>query len=128
MGAEGEILTANEWIQLLILGGILGTVGQGARVIVGLKKLSDEAAAAGEERQSLMVVSRLVISIALGFIAGALAAVLAGIKLSEVSLQQVLALAAAGYVGADFIEGAMARFVPKKDSPVAVVVPPGQKQ
>lgn len=122
MDAANEVFTATAWLQLLLLGGLLGAVGQGARVVVGLKKLADEAAAAGKEFYERMVTSRLVISLAIGFIAGALAAILAGINLSQVSLQQILALAGAGYVGADFIEGAMSRFVPKtgigsKESP-----------
>ncbi len=130
MPVDGEaILTAAQWIQLIVLGGIVGAAGQGARAIVGLKKAGDEAAASGKEWHEEIIVSRLVISLAIGFIAGALAAVLAGINLDRVTLQQVLALAAAGYAGADFIEGAMSKFVTKKDetspsSPSAQQNPP----
>jgi hypothetical protein len=116
MPAGGEvILTAAQWIQLIVLGGIVGAAGQGTRVIVGLKKAGEEAAAAGKELHDEIVPSRLVVSLAIGFIAGALAAVLASIDLDHITLQQILALAAAGYAGADFIEGAMSKFVPKKD-------------
>jgi len=116
MPPDGEaILTAAQWIQLIILGGIVGAAGQGTRTIIGLKKAGDEAAAAGKQWHDEIIVSRLVISLAIGFVAGALAGVLAGMNLDRVTLQQILALAAAGYAGADFIEGAMSKFVPKKD-------------
>jgi hypothetical protein len=110
-----EVWNAVEWIQLIVLGGLLGAAGQGARVIIGLKKVADEAAAKGESSDDRIVASRLVISLAIGFVAGVVAAVLAGVDLSKISLQQVLALAGAGYVGADFIEGAMSRFVPSAE-------------
>ena len=107
-----QLLTAAEWIQLMFLGGLAGTLGQGTRVVVGMKKLDAEAVAAGKERKDLMEVSRLLISIAIGFIAGALAALLTDVDLSKIQVEQILAFAAAGYAGADFIEGAMSRFVP----------------
>jgi hypothetical protein len=116
MNAVNQVFTAAEWLQLLMLGGLVGAVGQGARVVVGLKKVWDEASAAGQSCHEYVVTSRLVLSLALGSIAGALAAALVGVDLSQVSLPQILALAAAGYAGADFIEGAMSRFVPKVSS------------
>jgi len=105
--------SALEWLQILFLGGIAGMLGQGARVIVGMKKLSEEAAAKGTETKDLVEPSRLMISLLIGFTAGALAALSSVSGANDIGTQQVLALAGAGYAGADFIEGAMSRFQPK---------------
>lgn len=102
-------LTAVAWLQVLLLGGLVGALGQGARVVVGLKKLSDDAVAKGGEAESIQP-ARLLTSLLIGFIAGALTALTLGLKMNDtVSLQQILGVAAAGYAGADFIEGFMSR-------------------
>lgn len=98
-----------QWIQIIALGGLLGALGQGARVVVGLKKLSDATAATGGAAEQIEP-SRMVTSLLIGFIAGALAAMMMGIDVdAKVSLQQVLGLAGAGYAGTDFIEGFLSR-------------------
>ncbi|MFN8602543.1 MAG: hypothetical protein U0842_18940 [Candidatus Binatia bacterium] len=106
-------MNAIEWIELLMLSGLAGAIGQIARVVVGIKKLGQEAAAVGKTRTDLIEVSRLVISIVIGFTAGALAAMLVKVDLEHISVDQLLAFAAAGYAGADFIEGAMDSVTPK---------------
>jgi hypothetical protein len=101
-------MDVERWIGLILLGGLAGALGQVGRVIVGLKKVSEEAAAAGRATNELVEPARLFISIALGFTAGALAAVLAqGVDSQEITPQQILGFAGAGYTGADFVEGAM---------------------
>lgn len=70
-------MPVNQWIYLLLLGGFAGAIGQVARVIVGIKKLGQEASALDTTRSDLLDTSRLVISIVIGFTAGALAAILA---------------------------------------------------
>ena len=107
---EGTVHSAIEWLQILSLGGLIGMLGQGARIAVGIKKLSDEATAKNTATSALVEPARLLISLLIGFIAGALAAVSSVTAASQVSTQQVLALAGAGYAGADFIEGAMSTF------------------
>lgn len=106
-------MNAIQWIELLLLGGFAGAIGQIARVVVGIKKLGQEAAATGKTRTDLIEVSRLVISVVIGFTAGALAAMLVKVDLEHISVDQLLAFAAAGYAGADFIEGAMDSVTPK---------------
>lgn len=120
-----EGIAAAQWIEVIILGGLAGALGQGARIIVGLKKMGDAAAAEGKPSREMFEAVRLVISLAIGFTAGALAAVLTVEDLvkGSISMQQILAFAAAGYAGADFIEGAMSRFVPG----VASAAPAGAK-
>lgn len=102
-------MDAVQWLQLLGLGGLAGALGQGARTIVGLKKTNDAASAANRNTSDLIVVNRLVISLAIGFIAGALAAIGIINDLGNVTSQQIFALTAAGYAGADFIEGLISR-------------------
>ena len=42
-------MSVTEWINLLLLGGMLGALGQGVRAVVGLKKLNDQAALDGRK-------------------------------------------------------------------------------
>lgn len=106
-------MDAERWIVLIALGGLAGALGQLGRVIVGLKKLAEEAAATGKSYDELVEPARLTMSIAIGFTAGALAALLAKDATDPtITFEQVLAFAGAGYAGADFIEGAMRSVVP----------------
>jgi hypothetical protein len=100
---------AVEWVQLLGLGGLAGALGQGARTIVGLKKLSDAASAANVETSELIVASKIFVSLAIGFVAGALAAIGLVDNLKDIPGEQIFALVAAGYGGTDIIEGLISR-------------------
>ncbi len=117
--ADTEIArTAVEWFQTLGLGVAFGLIGQGARVIIGLKKVNDTASAPGSNAtvKDLIEPSRLLISLMIGAIAGALAAATTNIDLSQkIPVSLLMGLAAAGYAGSDFIEGLMSRFKPKTD-------------
>ncbi len=95
----------------LLLGAFLGTVGQGARAIVGLKKEFDEASLSNKGIKEWFDTKELVISLGIGAIAGILGAVL--LLGAEINKQLFLGLIAAGYSGADFIEGIMKTSVPK---------------
>jgi hypothetical protein len=108
-------MTAQQWIIILVLGGIAGALGQVARVVVGLKKRHDAAAASGTPID--FDASKLIISIAIGFTAGAFAALAVEGASAEVTAKQVLGFAAAGYAGADFIEGIMQRSLPASGAP-----------
>jgi putative chitinase len=103
-----------DWMQLLSLGALVGAGGQGSRVIVGMKKLSDAASsmtAAGTPTKTsdLIVTSQLMVSLAIGAIAGAIAAATTMLPGDGVSGEQIAGLAAAGYTGADFIEAFVSR-------------------
>ena len=104
------------WFELLAFGAFVGAGGQGTRMIVGLKKLSDAASAASETRSAadLIIPSQLLVSLAIGAIAGGIAAVSTIIPASDLKIsgEEVAGLAAAGYAGADFIEGFMSRARP----------------
>lgn len=105
---------ALSWIQLLALGGLAGAMGQAIRVIVGIKKLNDQASAANTSLAAMIVPTQLVVSLLIGFIAGALAAAQLIQNIAQISATQIFTLAAAGYAGADFIEGFMSRFTPNE--------------
>lgn len=106
-------MTVDQWIQVLLLGGIAGLIGQLVRVAVGLKKQNDEAAEEGQKLGELLVPSRMVVSLMFGFAAGALSAIAIGLNTTDTfEAEKILSLAAAGYAGADFIEGFASRFLP----------------
>ncbi len=104
----------------VLLGGLLGMVGQGLRVIVGLKKHQDAAAAQGTSFAAKFQPSRLVLSLLIGFIAGALGilTVING-DAQKIMMNQVLTVIAIGYAGTDFIEGFMARYMPSSSERAA---------
>lgn len=110
-------MSPQEWIAILLLGGVAGALGQTARVVVGLKKRNDEASAEGRKLRDSFDGSKLLVSIVIGFTAGALAAVALVDSSAAVTRSHVLGFAAAGYAGADFIEGFMERRLPRPPAP-----------
>ncbi|HEX8241498.1 MAG TPA: hypothetical protein VF574_17310 [Allosphingosinicella sp.] len=112
MGGPFSVL---EWLQIIALGGVMGAVGQGVRTIVGFKKLNDAASGQTVSVPDLISAERLFVPLAIGFIAGALAGASTIVDIKKVSGQQMLALVAAGYSAADFIEGFMSRISPSAD-------------
>jgi hypothetical protein len=108
-------MTPIDWLTVLTLGLIMGVVGQGARIVVGLKKAKDEAAASNKTLVDVFEPSTLLVSLLIGAAAGAVAAVTTITSNANVSSSALLALAAAGYSGSDFLEGMMAKFVPSQD-------------
>ncbi|SDB16581.1 hypothetical protein [Bauldia litoralis] len=105
---------ASTWIQVLVLGGLAGAVGQVARTAVGLKKVNDVAVAEDVNPQHLIIASRLFISLTIGFVAGALVALAMGIDPANIATEEILGLAAAGYAGTDAIEGMIGRITPTR--------------
>ena len=101
-----------EWLELIVLAGLSGAVGQCARVIVGMKKVNDQASATNTSIGELIQLPRLIVSLLIGFVAGVLAVLVMNPGMNGINTQVILALAAAGYTGADFIEGIMSRYEP----------------
>ncbi|MEJ2622990.1 MAG: hypothetical protein P8Z80_00120 [Pseudolabrys sp.] len=107
-------MDALHWLIVVALGAAMGLLGQGMRVVVGLKKANDKAAANHKTLSESFVASTLLLSLLIGAIAGALAAVATSSKLTGmIQAPSLLALAAAGYSGADFLEGFMSKYLPK---------------
>lgn len=103
-GAPSEeiIMPMDQWILVLLIGSMAGSVGQLVRAIAGLAK----SGRAQGDTASVFNASRLVVSLLVGATAGALA----GLAMHEqligktVSMPTILGLMGAGYAGADFIE------------------------
>src|SRR5258706_7611510 len=101
-------MDAADVVMKLLLGGILGMVGQGVRAVAGLKKVQDEASAKKQDFRDVFQTSTLLVSIFIGFVAGALATL--GMDLSDdgaIDKSTLLTLMAAGYSGTYFIEAFM---------------------
>jgi len=87
----------------IILGIILGMLGQGARAVVGIKKKYDRES---RDFKDWFDGKRLRISLMIGGIAGTLGAI-ALLDKGEIDKQVLLTLLSTGYAGTDFIEGFM---------------------
>jgi hypothetical protein len=114
--AAAGAMDAVHWLQLLGLGGLAGAVGQGARTVVGFKKLYDAASSAHVSLSELVAGHRIFVSLAIGFIAGALAAIGIIDNLDSITPQQIFALIAAGYAGGDAVEGLISRATGSADA------------
>ena len=109
-------MTATDWITGLLLGGLLGMLGQGIRIIVGLKKLNDQASVQGIAFGSMFQASRLGLSMLIGFIAGGLAVIgfAESPGITTPSRELIVTLLGAGYAGTDFIEGFIQKYLPRR--------------
>jgi putative chitinase len=106
-------ITIGNALLALILAGLLGMVGQGVRAVAGIKKMGDEAQAKGVSPSAMFSPGWFLVSLAIGFIAGVIAALSLGLsKLlkSPDDFQLLLGIAAAGYTGTDFVEAFSSRF------------------
>lgn len=93
----------NDIITIILAGGLLGTIGQGIRIVVGLKKLDDKRNS-GNPVKETFTLNRFLISLFIGFTAGAIALLIKSPK-GDLSNDLIFGIIAAGYSGADFIEG-----------------------
>jgi predicted chitinase/phage shock protein PspC (stress-responsive transcriptional regulator) len=111
--ASGETPNASPVLALLLLCGLMGLIGQGARAAVGLKTMTTSAASAPSQ-QTEFNAAYLLISLMIGFIAGVLAGLALKLKIDPSDITVLLGLAAAGYAGTDFIENTLSIFIPGK--------------
>ena len=94
----------------ILLGAILGSAGQGIRVVVGLKKGNDKADK-GTKIKDWVDSKQLVISIIIGAVAGILGAI--SLYGEVINKQLLITLITIGYAGTDFIEGFMSKKLPE---------------
>jgi len=110
-------------LEILILGALMGLLGQGARTVVGLKGMSDDAQAQGLSPNDLFIASRLLTSLLIGFLVGLAAALIYIIKNGAdpggVTAQVLIGFAASGYIGVDFLETFIAQYLPTGSKPTA---------
>lgn len=101
-------------LYLVALGGLLGATGQALRMVMGLKKQHEEARAASPPKKvgDWFDGKKLGISFILGVVAGVLAAVTQWTPDISMSRDLMMGFIAAGYSGADFIDGLMSKWLP----------------
>ena len=109
-------MVLNEIINNIIAGGLLGTLGQGVRIAVGLKKFNETNAtltAQGKAPEKFDP-GRLIISSFIGFVAGAIGMLVKGASLGkdgQYDTEAIVTIIAIGYSGADFIEGVFNTYI-----------------
>jgi len=107
----------------LLLGGLLGMIGQSIRIIIGLKKTYETSQQEHVSVKSLLDTRQLVISLLIGFVAGCLITLLRfdfGRPAPFIwSRDRIIEVIAVGYAGTDFIEGIMKKYLPSTDTAAA---------
>jgi hypothetical protein len=99
----------------LVVCGLMGLVGQGVRAVLGLKNAA-VLQAVGPSTQSSFDAAYLFVSLMIGFIAGILAGISIGALGGNIEASDprfLLGIAAAGYMGTDFIENAFSKIIPR---------------
>ncbi|HUL58296.1 MAG TPA: hypothetical protein VLU43_03435 [Anaeromyxobacteraceae bacterium] len=105
-------MSAHDWIMQFLVGGMFGALGQGLRVVVGLKKLNDSALLQKKPFGELFSAGTLVLSLLIGAIAGVLGTLTSSMNLQAITRENVMLLIGIGYAGADFIEGFVRKELP----------------
>ena len=121
---EGATLmdSAQELFFGLMAGALLGAFGQGFRVVAGIKKQWDDADAKASDTAGKKAAfseafdsTRFWLSIFIGAIAGVVAFLAMKFGISATKLmtgEGLFAVMAAGYAGADFVEGVFKKHLP----------------
>jgi len=109
-----NIMNTQELILQLLLGGILGVVGQILRSAAGMKKIHDTASSTGQSFGDIFDASQLGMSLLLGFGAGVLAILATGSTADVGGMDRngLITIIAAGYSGSDFIESIVTKRLP----------------
>jgi uncharacterized membrane protein YeaQ/YmgE (transglycosylase-associated protein family) len=102
--------TGVDWIIWILLGGLLGLIGQIIRASAGLKKLYDESGDTKAFRNNFEW-SVLSVSLIIGFASGALASLTVTYP-EKPSGHFLITFVAAGYAGADFVEAFVKKHLP----------------
>lgn len=112
-------------IYFIITGGLLGAIGQVIRMLVGLKKLRDDQtkpqALEGAPVEQFST-NRLVLSLVIGFVAGAVA-LLVKHPSGDYTTEFIFTVIATGYSGTDFIEGVFNTYLAKVQVPSPQLAP-----
>jgi hypothetical protein len=114
-------MNVSELFQTILLGGLLGMLGQSIRMLAGLKKLAESKQATGADSFDAR---RLTVSLFLGFVAGALGLLTTSdenwkqlCSQKSIPKELILTLIGIGYAGVDFLESLLTKFVPKPIDP-----------
>lgn len=111
-----EKLEHVDWIMLILLGALLGALGQVIRSVMGAYKAISRQKVANKEGAGISG-QRLLYSVLGGACAGALAAisldlVSSGASTGQLTSEAIGAMLAAGYAGTDFVEGFIRSRIP----------------
>jgi hypothetical protein len=102
-------------LEILIIGALMGILGQGARAVVGLKGMSDDAKAQGLSPSDLFEAARLLTSFLIGTLVGLASALVyfknGGSMTENPTWQIMLAWAVSAYAGTDFLEGFISQYL-----------------
>jgi putative chitinase len=109
-------MDAAQTLAFLAVGALLGAGGQVLRAFIGIKKQIEAARLASPPRTvaDWFDGKKLGFSFALGALAGILAAVAQYAPDQAITRDLLMGFAAAGYGGADFIEGLMQKWLPSE--------------
>jgi hypothetical protein len=110
---------AYKMLGYVLLGAVLGAIGQGIRIFIGLKKQSDAAADAGKKLEDVFSFKQLNVSIIIALVLGAIAGILGVILNGTATLDKnyMITIIILGYAGTDFVEG----FIKTKMSPANII-------
>lgn|GEM_PF-1847560 len=103
----------SDWLIYLGFGALLGAFGQLIRASMGLKKMREDDLAKNRAFGACFSPAEFVTSIVIGAVAGVLAMLLLKPDVESVEIKLVLGIMAAGYAGADFIDGAVGKLFSK---------------
>lgn len=107
-------MDATAVLEILVLGALMGMLGQGARAVIGLKTMGDYANAQGVSASDLFVAGRLVTSLLIGTLVGlasALVYYISGGTATNLSSHVLVGWAAAAYAGTDALEGFISQYL-----------------
>jgi hypothetical protein len=108
-------------LEMLLLGGVMGLLGQGARTVIGLKSMTDDAKALGVNPSDLFQAARLLTSLMIGFLVGLAAALVFLSRATggdpSIDWHILLGFASAGYMGTDFLEGFISKYLTPNPQP-----------
>lgn len=107
------LIAAGQILVTLLLGGLMGFLGQGSRAVVGLKTMTDDAQAQGVSARDLFHAARLFVSLIIGILVG-IAAALIYLMSEPTGIPDwhiLLGFAAAGYTGTDFLKGFISKYL-----------------
>jgi hypothetical protein len=116
-------VTVYDVMTTVITGGLLGILGQGIRMTIGLKKLSDTNANKLASEVKEVNANRLLVSLFIGFVAGSLFLLINGVEKIG-NREFIFSVIAAGYSGTDFIEGLFNTYISKMGNTPATVAAP----
>jgi len=109
-------MNTGELLNEMVVGGLVGMLGQSARMIMGLKKSHDDAVAKGLSfKDDVFDAGKLRLSLVIGAVAGILGLLSLNQfqAMGDIDWKLFLTILGFGYAGTDFIEGFIQRSLPQ---------------